>query len=174
MNNETLARDYHAISPSQDREVLLERVAETVAAGARNTSQIRDPLAYGRRLASRLLPDVLHYNPELPQGFPLLLETGGIRVKTRRPWWERRSMDPPWQARRPRLGAWGMHSLTSRGRQLWPDDASSSSRDCGPLDFGGLFSLSGPNEYSGQRYGGNDRTRRLRGGSPPVCCGRLP
>ena len=76
MNNERLARDYHAISPSQDREVLLEGVAEAVAAGARNTPQIGDPLAYGRRVASRLLPDVLHYNPELPQGFSFAARNG--------------------------------------------------------------------------------------------------
>ena len=76
MNNETLARDYHSISPSQDREVLLEGVAEAVAAGVRNTPQIGDPLAYGRRLASRLLPDVLHYNPELPQGFSFAARNG--------------------------------------------------------------------------------------------------
>ncbi len=69
MNNAGLARDYHSISPSQDREVLLEGVAEAFAAGARNTPQIGDPLGYGRRLASWLLPDVLHYNPKLPQGF---------------------------------------------------------------------------------------------------------
>ena len=70
--NDTIAATYHAISPSQDRRILTEDVARAIAAKTR----IQDPAAYGRRLASVLLPDVLHYDPAHPPGFTFAARNG--------------------------------------------------------------------------------------------------
>ncbi len=74
--NYQLARHYHSISPAEDPAALAKDVAEAIAARARKHGFVGDPDAYGRRLASRFLPDVLHYDPELPTGFTFAAQNG--------------------------------------------------------------------------------------------------
>ncbi|MBB5066272.1 hypothetical protein [Granulicella mallensis] len=71
-----LARSYHNISPSDDREMLMEGVVKAIAAKGRKSGMAGDPDAYARRLASRLLPDVLHYDPQWPSGFTFAAQNG--------------------------------------------------------------------------------------------------
>jgi hypothetical protein len=68
--NETMAEMYHAISPCDDRRVLTEGVVKAIA------SKAQGPNAYGRRLASLVLPDVLRYDPALPLGFTFAAQNG--------------------------------------------------------------------------------------------------
>ena len=70
--NNAIAETYHSISPSDDRQVLTEGVARAIAA----TTRTKDPEAYGRRLASVLLPDVLRYDPAHPLGFTFAARNG--------------------------------------------------------------------------------------------------
>jgi hypothetical protein len=71
-----LARRYHALSPADDRAELMESVAEVIASRARRNGLSGDPAAYGKRLAARLLPDVLHYDAQLPSGFTFANQNG--------------------------------------------------------------------------------------------------
>lgn len=74
--NHQLERHYDFISPAEDPAELASDVANAIAARARKHGFVGDPDAYGRRLASRLLPDVLHYDPELPTGFTFAAQNG--------------------------------------------------------------------------------------------------
>ena len=71
-----LARSYHNISPSDDRAILMEDVVRAIAAKGRKSGMAGDPDAYARRVASRLLPDVLHYDPQWPSGFTFAAQNG--------------------------------------------------------------------------------------------------
>lgn len=71
-----LARSYHNISPSDDRATLMEDVVKAIAAKGRKSGMAGDPDAYARRVASRLLPDVLHYDPQWPSGFTFAAQNG--------------------------------------------------------------------------------------------------
>jgi hypothetical protein len=70
------ADSYHGISPSDDRAVLMEDTVKLIAAKGRKSGMAGDPDAYARRLASRLLPDVLHYDPRWPSGFTFAAQNG--------------------------------------------------------------------------------------------------
>jgi hypothetical protein len=70
--NDAMADTYHSISPSDDRQVLTEAVARAIAAKVR----MKDAEAYGRRLASVLLPDVLRYDPAHALGFTFAARNG--------------------------------------------------------------------------------------------------
>lgn len=71
-----LASRYHSLSPVDDRASLMEDIAKAIASRAQRSGLIGDPEAHGKRLASRLLPDVLHYNPKLPAGFTFAAQNG--------------------------------------------------------------------------------------------------
>jgi hypothetical protein len=71
-----LARRYHSLSPAEDRAGLLEGIAKAITSRARRSGLVGDPEAHGKRLASRLLPDVLQYNPQLPAGFTFAAQNG--------------------------------------------------------------------------------------------------
>jgi hypothetical protein len=71
-----LANSYHSISPSDDRALLTEDVVMAIAAKVRKSGMAGDPDAYARRLASRLLPDVLHYDLRWPSGFTFAAQNG--------------------------------------------------------------------------------------------------
>jgi hypothetical protein len=71
-----LARRYHSLSPADDRAELMDSVAGVIASRAERSGLAGDPVAYGKRLASRLLADVLHYNPRLPSGFTFAAQNG--------------------------------------------------------------------------------------------------
>jgi hypothetical protein len=71
-----LANSYHTLSPSDDRAMLTPAVANAIAAKARKSGMASDPDAHGRRLASRLLPDVLGYDPQMPSGFTFAAQNG--------------------------------------------------------------------------------------------------
>jgi hypothetical protein len=71
-----LARRYHALAPTNDRAELMESVAGVIASRARRSGLSGDPGAYGKRLAARLLPDVLHYDSRLPAGFTFAAQNG--------------------------------------------------------------------------------------------------
>ena len=71
-----LANSYHSISPSDDRAILTEGIVKAIAAKARKSGMAGDPDAHGRRLALRLLPDVLHYDPQRPSGFTFAAQNG--------------------------------------------------------------------------------------------------
>jgi hypothetical protein len=71
-----LAKSYHCITPSDDRAMLTQGVVNAIAAKARKSGMASDPDAHGRRLASRLLPDVLCYDPQMPSGFTFAAQNG--------------------------------------------------------------------------------------------------
>jgi hypothetical protein len=72
----TLANSYHTLSPSDDRAMLTPAIANAIAAKARKRGMESDPDAHGRRLAARLLPDVLRYDPQMPFGFTFAAQNG--------------------------------------------------------------------------------------------------
>lgn len=72
VENDAMAEMYHSISPSDDRRVLTQSLARAIAGKARMT----EPDAYGQRLASVLLPDVLRYDPAHPAGFTFAAQNG--------------------------------------------------------------------------------------------------
>ena len=80
--SELLARDpglaevYHAISPENDRELLMPNLAAAITLHARNTGSVGDPEGHGWRVAGLLLPDVLRYGPRLPTGFTFAGQNG--------------------------------------------------------------------------------------------------
>jgi hypothetical protein len=67
---------YHASSPVDDSIVLTDLVSSAIADNARAAGLAPDPELHGRRLARILLPDVLHYDPNLPAGFTLAAQNG--------------------------------------------------------------------------------------------------
>ncbi len=71
-----LAAMYHRISPSDDRAMLTGEIVTAIAAKASASGLVGNPNAHGRRLASRLLPDVLHYDPQMPSGFTFAAQNG--------------------------------------------------------------------------------------------------
>jgi hypothetical protein len=72
--SDEVAHLYHSCSPAEDRRVLLQPLARQIAARAR--TRVADPEGHGRRLASALLPDVLHYDPNLPSGYTFASRNG--------------------------------------------------------------------------------------------------
>jgi hypothetical protein len=74
--NPLLAALYHSASPNEDTVALETGVAKEIAEKARAGGRIHRPDAYGRRMASTLLPDVLHYDPKLPVGFTFAGQNG--------------------------------------------------------------------------------------------------
>lgn len=64
-----LSTRYHEIAPADDRLMLTGGVAQAIASRARTIGVVHDPDAYGRRLASILLPDIVRYDPAQPSGF---------------------------------------------------------------------------------------------------------
>jgi hypothetical protein len=72
----SIAALYHSTSPAEDTVVLEMGVAKEIAEKARAGGRIHRPDAYGRRMASILLPDVLHYDPKLPVGFTFAGQNG--------------------------------------------------------------------------------------------------
>lgn len=71
-----LSNSYHRLSPSDDRAMLTEDIVKAITAKARKGGMSSDPDAHGRRLASLLLPDVLHYDPQMPSGFTFAAQNG--------------------------------------------------------------------------------------------------
>jgi hypothetical protein len=71
-----LAHLYHASSPDQDATVLLQPLSAAIAERLRLTGSAANPDAHARRLASSLLPDVLHYDPRRPAGFTFAARNG--------------------------------------------------------------------------------------------------
>ncbi len=71
-----LARAYDAASPETDLIALREAVSSTIARMAERWHYPGDTLAYGQRLAGTILPDVLRYDPQLPQGFTFAARNG--------------------------------------------------------------------------------------------------
>ena len=71
-----LARRYHSLSPADDQAELMESVAGVIASRAQRSGLSGDPGAYGKRLAARLLPDVVHYDSRLPSGFTFAAQNG--------------------------------------------------------------------------------------------------
>jgi hypothetical protein len=71
-----LARAYDAGSPETDSIALREPVASTIARMAEQGHYSGDASAYGQRLALTILPDVLSYDPQLPQGFTFAARNG--------------------------------------------------------------------------------------------------
>ncbi|NYF90145.1 YdeI/OmpD-associated family protein [Tunturiibacter empetritectus] len=71
-----LAQSYHNLSPSDDRAMLMEDVVRVIAAKGRKSGMAGDPDTYARRVASRLLPDVLRYDPQWPSGFTFAAQNG--------------------------------------------------------------------------------------------------
>jgi hypothetical protein len=71
-----LARRYHSLSPADDQAELMESVAGVIASRAQGRGLSGDPFAYGKRLAARLLPDVVHYDSRLPVGFTFAAQNG--------------------------------------------------------------------------------------------------
>lgn len=84
--NPSLAALYHSTSPPEDTVALEMAVAKEIAEKARAGRRIHRPDAYGRRMASILLPDVLRYDPRLPVGFTFAGRMAGIRRKPRTSW----------------------------------------------------------------------------------------
>jgi hypothetical protein len=74
--NAALAALYHSTWPAEDTVVLTKRVAEAIAENARAGGEVHNSDMHGRRLASILLPDVLHYDPKLPAGFTFAAQNG--------------------------------------------------------------------------------------------------
>jgi hypothetical protein len=74
--NPSLAALYHSTWPAEDTVALETGVANEIAEKARAGDRIHRPEAYGRRMASILLPDVLHYDPKLPLGFTFAGQNG--------------------------------------------------------------------------------------------------
>jgi hypothetical protein len=72
----SLARAYNAGSPQTDSIALREPVASTIARMAERWNYPGDASAYGQRLARTILPDVLSYDPQLPQGFTFAARNG--------------------------------------------------------------------------------------------------
>ena len=65
---------YHSGSPAGDRRLLMQPLAREIAARAR--TRVANPEGHGYRLASALLPDVLHYDPNLPSGYTFASRNG--------------------------------------------------------------------------------------------------
>lgn len=74
--NKSLAELYHSTSPADDVLKLHATMAEAIAARVRTNPQVSDPHAYGLRLASALLPDVLRFDPRLATGFTFAAQNG--------------------------------------------------------------------------------------------------
>jgi hypothetical protein len=72
--SDQLACIYHSCSPAEDRRILMQPLAREIAARAR--TRVANPEGHGRRLASALLPDVLHYDPNLPSGYTFASRNG--------------------------------------------------------------------------------------------------
>jgi hypothetical protein len=72
--SDQLACIYHSCSPAEDRRLLMQPLAREIAARAR--TRVANPEGHGRRLASALLPDVLHYDPNLPSGYTFASRNG--------------------------------------------------------------------------------------------------
>jgi hypothetical protein len=76
-----LARDpvlsgtYHATSPAQDRALFTDPLASRIQVIAAATG-LASPDGHARRLAARLLPDVINYRPDLPVGFNFASQNG--------------------------------------------------------------------------------------------------
>lgn len=71
----TLSRIYHATSPSEDRALFIDALAGRIATIAA-ANGVASPKAHAARLAARLLPDVIHYWPDLPVGFNFAHQNG--------------------------------------------------------------------------------------------------
>jgi hypothetical protein len=71
-----LARAYDAGSPETDAIALREPVASAIATLAERWHYPGDARAYGQRIARAILPDVLRYDPQLPQGFTFAARNG--------------------------------------------------------------------------------------------------
>jgi hypothetical protein len=71
-----LAQIHHRISPAADRVVLTPVVTRIVAARAKRLGLASDPVAYARRLAEAILPDVISFKPASPLGFSYASRNG--------------------------------------------------------------------------------------------------
>jgi hypothetical protein len=75
-SDDRLAYLYHASSPEKDRQLLMNPLADVIAAKGRSKGLVVDPEVHGRRLANALLPDVMHYDPRLPFGYTFAARNG--------------------------------------------------------------------------------------------------
>jgi hypothetical protein len=75
-DHEDLRHLYHASSPDRDVTVLLQPLSAAIAVRVRLAGLAANPDAHARRLASTLLPDVLHYDPRRPAGFTFAARNG--------------------------------------------------------------------------------------------------
>ena len=71
-----LASLYHTSSPDKDRTLLLQPLSVEIARRLRIAASVVNPDSHARRLASALLPDVLHYDSRLPAGFTFAAQNG--------------------------------------------------------------------------------------------------
>ena len=75
-DQEDLAKLYHASSPDEDRDTLLQPLSVILASRLRVAGTAANPDSHGRRLADALLPDVLHYDSGRPAGFTFATQNG--------------------------------------------------------------------------------------------------
>ncbi len=79
---ELLARDpalsgiYHRASPAEDAALFTGALEKHLAALAVSGGGVADPEAHARRLAARLLPDVIPYRQDAPVGFSFASQNG--------------------------------------------------------------------------------------------------
>jgi hypothetical protein len=71
-----LSNAYHTASPSEDRALFTEAVAKRIAVMAAADGNVANPHAHARRLAARVLPDVIEFCPDLPVGFNFASQNG--------------------------------------------------------------------------------------------------
>lgn len=74
--DEELATIYHAASPAEDRARLMDAVSNAIEVRVRERGNILSPDVHARKLASRLLPDAVHYDPSAPVGFTFAAQNG--------------------------------------------------------------------------------------------------
>jgi hypothetical protein len=67
---------YDSGSPDTDRQNLAAPFAQIISARAKRSGFLGDPHAYATRLAAKLLPDVLQFDPARPVGFTFAARNG--------------------------------------------------------------------------------------------------
>ncbi|MGC2662304.1 MAG: hypothetical protein WA324_30440 [Bryobacteraceae bacterium] len=74
--NESLAELYYSSSPKQDSMLLSQELARQITVRTRLAGHVSNPDEYGHRIASVLLPDVIHYDRKQPLGFSFAAQNG--------------------------------------------------------------------------------------------------
>jgi hypothetical protein len=74
--DERLSAIYHSSSPAEDRNILINPLAMKISQRLQAAGCISNPDSHGQRLAAALLPDVLRYDPDRPNGFTFAARNG--------------------------------------------------------------------------------------------------